>query len=48
MLQLNIQQLHAALIMRCRNNTYVFSQAKYCDTHFIYVFCNGNVRPAVE
>jgi hypothetical protein len=36
------------LILRCHNNAFVFSQAKYCDTHFIYISCNGNVHATVE
>jgi hypothetical protein len=29
--------------MRC-----VFSHVEYCDMHFVYGFCNGNARAAVE
>jgi len=36
------------LIVWCHNNAFVFSQAEYCDTHYIYIFCNGNVHAAVE
>ena len=27
---------------------FVFSHVKYCDMHFVYGFCNGNARAAVE
>jgi len=27
---------------------FVFSNVEYCDMHFVYGFCNGNVRAAVE
>src|SRR5215475_14365813 len=27
---------------------FVFSHAEYCDMHFVYGFCNGNARAAVE
>ena len=27
---------------------FVFSQVEYCDMHFVYGFCNGNARAAVE
>ena len=27
---------------------FVFSHMEYCDMHFVYGFCNGNARAAVE
>ena len=27
---------------------FVFSHVEYCDMHFVYGFCNGNARAAVE
>ena len=27
---------------------FVFSHVKYCDMHFVYGFCDGNTRAAVE
>ena len=27
---------------------FVFSHVEYCDMHFVYAFCNGNARAAVE
>ena len=27
---------------------FVFSHVKYCDMHFVYVFCNGKAHAAVE
>ena len=27
---------------------FVFSHVEYCDVHFVYGFCNGNVHAAVE
>jgi hypothetical protein len=27
---------------------FVFSHVEYCDTHFVYGFCDGNARAAVE
>jgi len=27
---------------------FVFSNVEYCDMHFVYGFCNGNARAAVE
>ena len=27
---------------------FVFSHAEYCDTHFVFGFCKGNARDAVE
>ena len=27
---------------------FVFSHVEYCDMHFVYGFCNGNVCAAVE
>ena len=27
---------------------FVFSHTEYCDMHFVYVFCNGNARAAVD
>ena len=27
---------------------FVFSHVEYCDMHFVYGFCNGNARDAVE
>ena len=27
---------------------FVFSHVEYCDMHFMYGFCNGNARAAVE
>ena len=27
---------------------FVFSHVEYCDMHFVYGFCNGNSRAAVE
>ena len=27
---------------------FVFSQVEYCDMHFVYGFCDGNARAAVE
>jgi hypothetical protein len=27
---------------------FVFSHVEYCDKHFVYGFCNGNARAAVE
>jgi len=27
---------------------FVFSNVEYCDMHFVYEFCNGNARAAVE
>ena len=27
---------------------FVFSHVEYCDMRFVYGFCNGNARPAVE
>jgi len=27
---------------------FVFSQVQYCDMHFVYGFCKGNARAAVE
>jgi len=27
---------------------FVFSYVEYCDMHFVYGFCNGNARAAVE
>jgi hypothetical protein len=26
----------------------LFSHVEYCDMHFVYGFCNGNARTAVE
>ena len=26
----------------------LFSHVEYCDMHFVYGFCNGNARAAVE
>jgi hypothetical protein len=28
--------------------SFVFSHAEYCDMHFVYGFCDGNARAAVE
>ena len=28
--------------------SFVFSHVEYCDMHFVYGFCNGNARAAVE
>jgi len=28
--------------------SFVFSHVEYCDMHFVYGFCNGSVRSAVE
>ena len=30
------------------NRPFVFSHVEYCDMHFVYGFCNGNARAAVE
>ena len=27
---------------------FVFSHVEYCDMHFVYGFCDGNARAAVE
>ena len=27
---------------------FVFSHVEYCDMHFVYGFCNGSARTAVE
>ena len=27
---------------------FVFSHVEYCDMHFVYGFCNGNSRAALE
>ena len=27
---------------------FLFSHVEYCDMHFVYGFCNGNARAAVE
>jgi len=27
---------------------FMFSHVEYCDMHFVYGFCNGNARAAVE
>ena len=27
---------------------FVFSHVEYCDIHFVYGFCDGNARAAVE
>jgi hypothetical protein len=27
---------------------FVFSHVEYCDMHFVYGFCDGNTRAAVE
>jgi len=27
---------------------FVFSLVEYCDVHFVYGFCDGNARAAVE
>ena len=27
---------------------FVFSHVEYCDMHFVYEFCDGNTRPALE
>jgi len=27
---------------------FLFSHVEYCDTHFVYGFCDGNARAAVE
>ena len=27
---------------------FLFSQAEYCDMHFVYGFCNGSAQAAVE
>ena len=27
---------------------FVFFHVEYCDMHFVYGFCNGNARAAVE
>jgi hypothetical protein len=27
---------------------FIFSHVEYCDMHFVYGFCNGNSRAAVE
>jgi len=27
---------------------YVFSHVEYCDMHFVYGFCDGNARAAVD
>jgi len=27
---------------------FVFSHMEYCDMHFVYGFCDGNARAAVE
>ena len=27
---------------------FVFSHVEYCDMHFVYGFCNGNARAALE
>ena len=27
---------------------FVFSHVEYCDMHFVYGFCDGNTRDAVE
>ena len=27
---------------------FVFSHVEYCDVHFVYGFCDGNARAAVE
>ena len=28
--------------------TFVFSHVEYCDMHFVYRFCDGNARAAVQ
>jgi len=30
------------------NMPFVFSHMEYCDMHFVYGFCDGNARAAVE
>ena len=30
------------------NMPFVFSHVEYCDMHFVYGFCNGNLRASVE
>ena len=30
------------------NMPFVFSHVEYCDMHFVYGFCDGNARAAVE
>ena len=27
---------------------FVFSHVEYCDVHFLYEFCDGNARAAVD
>ena len=38
-----VVKFRAAMWMR-----HVFSHVEYCDMHFVYVFCDGNARAAVE
>jgi hypothetical protein len=35
-------------LLRVAKMPFVFSQVEYCDMHFVYGFCDGNARAAVE
>ena len=35
-------------VASCTELPFVFSHVEYCDMHFVYGFCDGNARSAVE
>ena len=36
------------LVVRVAKMPFVFSHVEYCDMHFVYGFCDGNARAAVQ